>query len=583
MQHSHPMSSFTRGSQIFMHALRMIEQGAKAMLIVGGIITTIWFLCQCYVKLKLYDLYHLIFERYATLKLELGRLFHSTSPITVPVYDFDEKIVKTFNSTQYKNMVWQSGNGQRLLHFWHWLTHDAISELLIVFTVSIIVTYVFFVLHGRRSMTKSKTRGGDLVEPEQLCAILTKQNKCSDIVLGKLPLVLNSERQHILVTGTTGTGKTNFLHELIPQIRARGDKVVIVDLNGTFIRSYWQERDLILNPFDKRSVAWSPWADCKHVYDYDALAKALVGGSSNRDPFWENSAIKIISQALQQFKEEQSLEEMLHLLNVVHLKEYSDFFENTPVAAITSKEGDKTTLSIRATINDKVKPLVYLDSEDASNFFSLKDYVANINDPSWLFITALPEQRSSLLPLISAWLDILLSGLMCREPSPNNPNLWFIMDELPAFGKIPSLKTSLAESRQYGGCIVAGIQNIHQLMHIYGGNEALDLLDQFNTKFIFRVGDPKTAQIAAQMLGEQETREDRESLSYGAHAMRDGVNINTIERRQDLVIPTEVMNLPNLTCFAKLAGNWPVTKLTMQYHKVLENNIRFLSKDSENE
>ena len=149
-----------------------------------------------------------------------------------------------------------------------------------------------------------------------------------------------------------------------------------------------------------------------------------------------------------------------------------------------------------------------------------------------------------------------------------NKNLWIILDELPAMGKIPSLKTALAESRKYGGCIVAGIQNIHQILNIYGKNEALNLLDLFNTRYIFRVSDPETAKISANLLGEEETREMQESLSYGANTMRDGVNLNIAEKRRALVIPSEIMKLKDLECFVNFPGPFPVSKLTMKYQNI---------------
>lgn len=90
------------------------------------------------------------------------------------------------------------------------------------------------------------------------------------------------------------------------------------------------------------------------------------------------------------------------------------------------------------------------------------------------------------------------------------------------------------------------------------------MLDLFNNKFIFRVGDPQTAQRSAAMLGEQETRELQENLSYGANSMRDGVNINNLEKSRSLVMPSEIMALPDLSCYVKLAGNWPVTLLKMK-------------------
>ncbi|CAK6517792.1 MAG: Type IV secretion-system coupling DNA-binding domain protein [Rickettsia helvetica] len=132
-----------------------------------------------------------------------------------------------------------------------------------------------------------------------------------------------------------------------------------------------------------------------------------------------------------------------------------------------------------------------------------------------------------------------------------------------SYQKISALPIALAESRKYGGCFVAGVQNIYQLEEIYGFAGSNSMLDLFGSKFIFRVSDQKTAQRSALMLGEQEIIETQENLSYGAHSMRDGVNMHHVERRKLLVMPSEIMNLEDLTCYVKLAGNFPITKLQM--------------------
>lgn len=135
---------------------------------------------------------------------------------------------------------------------------------------------------------------------------------------------------------------------------------------------------------------------------------------------------------------------------------------------------------------------------------------------------------------------------------------------MPSLAKSNSLNTALAESKKYGGCFVVGIQNIFQLNKIYGSAAANDLLDLFNSKFIFRVGDQQTAHRSAMMLGEKEICKIQESLSYGLNTIRDGVNINTIEQKKQ-VLPAEIMSLPNLSCFVKLAGHYPISKLNMQW------------------
>ncbi len=66
-----------------------------------------------------------------------------------------------------------------------------------------------------------KLRGMDYVEASELTKILAKEKAASNIKFAGLPIVKDSERQHILITGTTGTGKTNMLNELLPQIRSK--------------------------------------------------------------------------------------------------------------------------------------------------------------------------------------------------------------------------------------------------------------------------------------------------------------------------------------------------------------------------
>jgi type IV secretory pathway TraG/TraD family ATPase VirD4 len=174
-------------------------------------------------------------------------------------------------------------------------------------------------------------------------------------------------------------------------------------------------------------------------------------------------------------------------------------------------------------------------------------------------------------------------------PIDYNRRVWFILDELPALQKVPSLKTALAEARKYGGCIVAGIQNFAQLQNIYGHAESQSLMNLFNTLFIFRTQDPDTCKHLANLLGEQELMEVQENKSYGANTIRDGVNLNQMRKKDLLVLPTEISLLPNLVCYVKLSGNWPITKLEMSYEnsqriaaefEKKEPNLQFSSANS---
>lgn len=72
---------------------------------------------------------------------------------------------------------------------------------------------------------------------------------------------------------------------------------------------------------------------------------------------------------------------------------------------------------------------------------------------SWLFITARPDQRETLRPFLSAWIDIAINALMVMYEN-QQCRLWFIMDELTALQKLPRLHAGPAEGRKYGECII---------------------------------------------------------------------------------------------------------------------------------
>ena len=87
------------------------------------------------------------------------------------------------------------------------------------------------------------------------------------------------------------------------------------------------------------------------------------------------------------------------------------------------------------------------------------------------------------------------------------------------------------------------------------------------TKLVFRSPDVYTAKRMSEFLGEQEIIEHSESISFGAHQMRDGVSLSE-QRRNKTVIPyTDILNLPNLQAYIKFPSDFPVAKLTFKYHE----------------
>lgn len=137
--------------------------------------------------------------------------------------------------------------------------YSSLIKSLMAFGISMIAILSFFFYRGRLSKSKQHLSGSKLVSSRWLGLKQRLKGTASPIKLEHLNLTKGTETQHILITGGTGSGKTNCLHHLLSQIRLKKQKAIIVDTSGVFLDRYFRNgTDFLLNPFDERSVNWSP-------------------------------------------------------------------------------------------------------------------------------------------------------------------------------------------------------------------------------------------------------------------------------------------------------------------------------------
>ena len=88
-----------------------------------------------------------------------------------------------------------------------------------------------------------------------------------------VPYPRRAETQHTIVSGTTGSGKTVLISDLVAQIRERGERCVVYDKMGSYTRAFYDpRRDTLLNPLDARSPRWSPFLEARSPRDFDTMA-----------------------------------------------------------------------------------------------------------------------------------------------------------------------------------------------------------------------------------------------------------------------------------------------------------------------
>ena len=482
-----------------------------------------------------------------------------------------------------KTMIYKTPSGKYKKVYAHWLANNKrisnmqyriveivqgsfYSSLTIAMYIMIAV-FVMWILIGYSHIRKRTIKGRKIANKFLLKLRLMITGKASNLRLDGFPIVKDSETKNILCTGTVGSGKTTCMYKFMNQIINRQDKAIIFDITGGFVEKFYCEgKDYIINPFDKRTVPYSIWKECQDEIDFNAFAKAFVPKNSKfNDRFWSDAGSIVLSTALQLFKNDglhtskSSLTDLYDLLVRSDINYLSSFFKGTDAATFTDKEAEKMTISIRATLQTMLLPLKYL-SNDYENAFTIREWMRNDNDRGNLFITAPTEKQArTLLPLLSVFFSIGMQELMSL-PEKLDRRVWFVIDELPAFNRIPDFEKSLAQLRKYGGCVLAAAQDLGQLTSNYGHDTYRSIMANFNTNLVFANNDNTSANDLSKILGSAKTSETKENRSYSPHSFRDGKQLNEDIRTTTIVSPTEIMMLDTFEYYLKLQGSYPITK-----------------------
>lgn len=414
--------------------------------------------------------------------------------------------------------------------------------------------------------------------------LLKKAGKKSDLQIGGLNMVKNAEVMNYLIHGTIGVGKSTLIRWLLDYIRRRGDRAIVYDSGGTFIETHYDERvDKILNAHDRRCENWVLWREAQDVVDYENMTAALMPVEGDSDPFWVSSSRTIFSDTAMQFasRPDRSIETFLKTCLSIDLKSLREFLKNTPSANLVEEKIEKTAISIRSVLTNYAKSLRYLQGLDKEGKpeFSIREWMTDAQyDSSWLFISTTARHRKAVRPLISMWLS--LATLLLQSMGENSDRrVWFIGDEIASLQKIPEFNETLAEARKFGGCFVIGIQNMPQLIHIYGREMAKAIFDLLNTRAYGRSPSAEVAKIVEEELGHQRRREAREQNSYGLDQVRDGISISKDKVNEPIVDYDQIMKMPNLQFYVRLPGEYPVVKLNLKYRQQKKYHPALIERD----
>jgi type IV secretory pathway TraG/TraD family ATPase VirD4 len=370
------------------------------------------------------------------------------------------------------------------------------------------------------------------------------------------------EPQHFLVTGKTGSGKSNFIRHMLRQIEARGGTAVVLDPDAEYVSEFYRPArgDMILNPLDQRCPAWSPWAELRagsFRMDAEALAQSMIPDAPNSfaqsgaDRFFRRSGRTTLVSIFETAKP-RTAETITQLLTLPRDR-LKQALKGTAAEPLIDPGAHDQGAGIVAMVTNATNPFRYLPPEDAGRErWSAVEWAKTRR--GWLFLTSTEDSRAAALPLQNVWLDCLVRHLLTTDLDQQSGQVWIVIDELGALDYQGQLENLVVRGRKRGLCVALGFQAVSQLHSIYGRDRTVTLLSAPATKLILRSDEAETAEWASRTLGQREVVRLQMTTLTGPSLYRDGFNLQPHQTLERVVLPAEIQRLPPLEGYLCIAG-----------------------------
>jgi len=425
---------------------------------------------------------------------------------------------------------------------------------------------------------KAHQRGSVVTdEPSARPNANSRGSRGKQITLAGAAIPMGDETKHFKLIGTTGTGKSTAIQEILGTALARGDRAVIADPDAGYLNRFYDPArgDVVLNPFDERSRKWDLFAEIKNPYDVEQLARSLIPDHDGADRSWRGYARTFFSAVTRQAHEAgiRDLGELYRLLVVADTGELRTLVKGTPAQPFLDEHNSRMFDSIRSVTSSAVGAIDHI-AQQQSDGFSIREWV-NEDSRGVLFMPYKAGQIAALRSTISGWMRLAIFETMNRdeltEPheqrnAEDSRRLWFVVDELDALGQIDGLKDALARLRKFGGRCVLGFQSIAQVSSTYGQGDAHTIVENCGNTLILRCSASEgggTARFASQLIGEREvlrttvSRNSRYNEFLGSTSRSEQFSV------EPAVLPSQIEQLPDLAGYLKHASdpNWHRVRL----------------------
>jgi hypothetical protein len=303
------------------------------------------------------------------------------------------------------------------------------------------------------------------------------------------------------------------------------------------------------HPFDKRGRAWDMAADITEPRQAVQLVHTLIPPIQESQPYFSDAARDLLYGVIISYLRSKILDwKFADLLRAMKSpRRLVRILRRHPETRdlVTCYCSDKRLLfSVLSTFASKT--LAYRPVAAAwehAKPISLKQW----SEGEMILIMGNDETSRAAIDPINRCLFKRASDITLSQPETETTCLksWFIIDELSEAGKLDGLVPLLKKSRSKGGAVAISFQSVGGLKDstMYGPHFTDEILGQIGNRFLGRIEDPATADLASQILGDQEIDQYTTSSTRGSQSNSTTTNHQIVTRRA--VLPSEFMTIPH--------------------------------------
>ena len=330
--------------------------------------------------------------------------------------------------------------------------------------------------------------------------------------------------QHLMLIGGIGSGKTNtfnqILQNIVPQLSSR-DVMIIFDTKGDFYKEFYRPGDIVIS--NDGTACGSNGPDYWNIIneldssiglkeDVIEISNALFADKlkkSGENSFFPQAAKDIISAVLYHFslvKNKGTVKSDNFTLSEVMKKEGIDWYRNIlsmypNFAAMQSyipKDAMGQALGVLAELQQVIRS-VFVGNFAKRGSLSIRNLVRSKGGKK-VFIEYDIGVGGMLSPVYSLLFDLAIKEALCRSKS--DGNVFFVCDEFKLLPNLKHIDDAVNFGRSLGIKFMIGVQNIDQIIEIYGENMAKNIFSVFLNLFAFKVGDYSTRNYIKERCGE---------------------------------------------------------------------------------